>query len=91
MVERKEEGRKEGRKEVRKEEKKERRKEGRKEGNRKRENQSPKGIMRSAVPLPCFFDVEKSQRVAGQRHQEGTKSCRNSVCLSIHPPIIQEV
>ena len=39
-------------------------------------NQSPKGIMRSAVPLPCFFDVEKSQRVAGQRPRQGTKSCR---------------
>ena len=24
-------------------------------------NQSPKGIMRSAVPLPYFFDVSKSQ------------------------------
>ena len=24
-------------------------------------NQLPKGIMRSAVPLPCFFDVVKSQ------------------------------
>ena len=30
-------------------------------------NQSPKGIMRSAVPLPCFFDVVKTQKVAGQR------------------------
>ena len=29
-------------------------------------NQSPKGIMRSAVPLPCFIDVVKSQKVAGQ-------------------------
>ena len=28
-------------------------------------NQSPKGIMRPAVPLPCFFDVVKSQ--AGSR------------------------
>ena len=28
-------------------------------------NQSPKGIMRSAVPLPCFFDVVKSHRIAG--------------------------
>ena len=26
-------------------------------------NQSPKGIMRSAVPLPCIFDVVKSQRI----------------------------
>ena len=30
-------------------------------------NKSPKGIMRSAGPLPCFFDVVKSKRVAGQR------------------------
>ena len=28
--------------------------------------------MRSAVPLPCFFDVIKSQKVAGQRPQQGT-------------------
>ena len=27
-------------------------------------NQSPKCIMRSAVPLPCFFDIIKSQKVA---------------------------
>ena len=56
------------------------------EGERE-ENQSPKGIMRSAVPLPCFFDVVKSQRVAGQRPRQGTKSCRmgrNSVRPSIH-------
>ena len=32
--------------------------------------------MRSAVPLPCFFDVVKSQGVAGQRPRQGTKSCR---------------
>ena len=54
----------------------------------KRGNQSPKGIMRSAVPLPCFFDVVKSQTVAGQRPQQGTKSCRmgrNSVRPSVHP------
>ena len=25
-------------------------------------NQSPKGIIRSAVPLPCFFDVVKSKK-----------------------------
>ena len=30
-------------------------------------NQSPKGIIWSAVLLPCFFDVLKLQRVAGQR------------------------
>ena len=34
---------------------------------REKENKTPKGIMRSAVPLPCFFDVLKSQGVAGQR------------------------
>ena len=48
----------------------------------------PKGIMRSAVPLPCFFDEMKLQRVAGQQPQQGTKSCRmgrNSVCPSIRP------
>ena len=32
-------------------------------------NQTPTGIMRSAVPFPCFFDVLKSQRVAEQRPQ----------------------
>ena len=36
---------------------------GRKEriGGNERGNQSPKGIIRSAVPLPCSFDVGKSQ------------------------------
>ena len=29
-------------------------------------NQSPKGIIWSAVPLPCFFAVVRSQRIAGQ-------------------------
>ena len=51
-------------------------------------NKTPKGIMRSAVPLPCLFDVVKSQNVAGQRPQQGTKSCRmgrNSIRPSIHP------
>ena len=41
-----------------------------------RNNQSPKGIMRSAVPLPCLSDVVKSKKVAGQRFQKGTKSAR---------------
>ena len=53
-------------------------------------NLSPKGIMRSAVPLPCFFEVTKSQKVAGQRPQQGTKSCRmgrNSVHPPIHPSV----
>ena len=51
---------------------------GRKEriGGNERGNQSPKGIIRSAVPLPCSFDVVKSQRVAGQRPLQETKSCR---------------
>ena len=56
----------------------------------KKRNQSPKGIMRSAVPLPCFIDVVKSQKVAGQRPQQGTKSCRmgrNSVRPYIRPSI----
>ena len=47
-------------------------------------NKMPKGIMRSAVPLPCFFDVVKSQGVAGQRPRQGTKSCRMGR-ISIHP------
>ena len=50
-------------------------------------NQLQKGIMRSVISLPCFVDIEKSQRVAGQRSQQGTKFCRmgrNSVCLNIH-------
>ena len=47
--------------------------------------QLPKGIMRSAVPLPCFFDVVRSPRIAGLQPQQGTKSCRtgrNSISLS---------
>ena len=47
--------------------------------------------MRSTVPLPCFFD--ESQRVAGQRPQQGMKSCRMGrncvrpyIRMSIHPP-----
>ena len=57
---------------------------------KERMNQAPKGIMRSAVPLPCYFDVLKSHKVAGQRPQQGTKFCRigrNSVCLSVHPSV----
>ena len=53
------------------------------------ENQLPKGIMRSAVSLPCFFEVLKSQKVAGHQSQQGTKSCRmwrNSVHLSVCRP-----
>ena len=56
----------------------------------KQENKTPKGIMRSAVPLPCFFDAVESHRVAGQRPRQGTKSCRmgrNSVRLSARPSI----
>ena len=58
------------------------------EMGKRKENQSPKGIMRSAVPLPCFFDVVKSQKVAGQWPQQGRKSCRmgsNFILPSIHP------
>ena len=51
---------------------------------------SPLGAaaQKAAVPLPCFFAVLKSQRVAGQQPREGTKSCRmgrNSVRPSVHP------
>ena len=34
---------------------------------KKQRNQLPMGLRRSAVPLPCFFHIAKSQRVAGQR------------------------
>ena len=37
------------------------------EEGRSNQNKTPKGIMRSAVPLPCFVDVVKLQRVAGQQ------------------------
>ena len=52
-------------------------------------NQLPKGIMRSAVPLPCFFDVVKSQRVAGQWPWQGTKSGRmgEKFFMSVHTSI----
>ena len=53
-------------------------------------NKTPKGIMRSAVPLPCLFDVVKSQNLAGQRPRQGTKSCRmgrNSVRPSVLPSV----
>ena len=58
---------------------------------KRKKNQSPKGIIWSAVPLPCFFAVLKSQRVAGQRPREGTKSCRmgrNSVRPSIRTSVL---
>ena len=35
--------------------------------NDEKHNQSPKGTMRSAVPLHCFFDVLKSHKVAGKQ------------------------
>ena len=52
-------------------------------------NQSPRGIMRSAVPLPCFFDVVRSWRVTGLQPQQGTKSCRigRNSNLSIRPSV----
>ena len=58
-------------------------------GKKDKKDKTPKGIMRSAVPLPCPFDVVKLPRVAGQRPQQGTKSCRmgrNSVHPYVHPP-----
>ena len=53
-------------------------------------NQSPKGIMRSLVPLSCFFDAVKSLKLAGQQPPQGMESCRmgkNSVCPSIRPSV----
>ena len=47
-------------------------------------HQSSKGIMRSVVPLPCFIDFVKSQKVAEQRPQLRTKSCRMGR-NSVHP------
>ena len=44
-----------------KKKKKKKKKEKEKEKEKEKKNQSPKGIMRSAVPLPCFFDIVKSQ------------------------------
>ena len=58
--------------------------------NSDKKNQLPTVIMQLAVPLPCYSDVIKSQRVAGQRPQEGTKSSRmgrKSVCPSVHPSV----
>ena len=52
---------------------------------------TPKGIMRIAVSLHCFVDMVKLQRVAWQRPQQGTKSCRmgrNSVRPSVCPSTI---
>ena len=52
--------------------------------------QLPKGIIWSAVPLPYFFAVLKSQRVSGRRPQGGTKTCsirRNFVCMTVRPYI----
>ena len=46
-----------------------------------------KGIMRLAVHLPCFMDVVKSQNVAGQRLQQGTKSCKMGRD-SVHPAVL---
>ena len=60
---------------------------------------SPKGIMKSAVPLPYIFDVRKSQRVAGQKPNSRQSpvewgqtlyvptSIHPSVCPSIHPSV----
>ena len=51
---------------------------GGKEGNK-----SSKDRTWSAVPLPCLFDVVKSQNVAEQRPRQGTK---NSRALSFFKP-----
>ena len=55
-----------------------------------KKNQSPTGLIWSAVPLPCYYNVVKSQNVAGQWPKQETKSCimeKYSFCLSIHPPL----
>ena len=43
------------------------------------------------MPLGNWFDVVKSQKLAGQRPRQGTKSCRmgrnSSIRLSSHPSI----
>ena len=49
--------------------------------------QSPTDIIWSAVCLPCYFDVVKSQRVGGQRPREGKKSCRVEKIPSVRPSL----
>ena len=69
---------------------------GRTDGHTK--NQSPKGLICSAVLLPYYFDAVESQAVAVQRPRQAKKSCRierNSVypfvclysCTSICSPL----
>ena len=41
---------------------------------KRKDNQSLTGIVWSAAPLPCYFDVVKSQGKAGQLPREGVKS-----------------
>ena len=48
-------------------------------------NQLPKGIMRSAVTLPCFFDVVQSNRLAGE---QPCRMGRDSNHPSIHPSLL---
>ena len=54
-------------------------------------NKMPKGIMRSPIPLPCFFDeVSRDSRAAAQTGDEVLKNGEKfhpSIHLSIHPSI----
>ena len=43
----------------------------------------PKGIMRSAVPLPCFFDVVKGNRAVAPTRDRSCRMGRNSVRLYV--------
>ena len=47
-------------------------------------NQAPTGIIWSAVPFSCFFNVVKTQRVAAEQLQEGTKLFRMGEIPFIH-------
>ena len=54
-------------------------------------NQSPKGIMRSAVPLPCFFDIVvtesgKAAATIGDEVMSNREKFYPSIHLSIHLP-----
>ena len=69
--ERKIDRKKDGGKNEREKERKERQK--KREEDREKENQSPKGIMRSAVPLPNFCNI-------------GRNSVHPYVCPYVHPP-----
>ena len=47
-------------------------------------NQAPTGIIWFAVPFSCFFNVVKTQRVAAEQLQEGTKWFRMGEIPFIH-------